>query len=390
MRKIKMIMTAVVMFVVMMPQVMAERPLYYVGCGDVESIPVPVPQMTSIAYTLLIIGTPLILIAFSVVALSKAVTAGKADEIMKAKSKLMKKLLAGLLVFLVAGFSQFILTRAGDDSERSTIASCMSCFLYSSGCHPSENPLPVTPAGWIAEGPAYTPNPGNNDPNGTYNPINSNCLTSGSYNNGNGNDPDPRCPIRAMGKNESDFVYPSDSNGKSLGAWPANHQSLPSTHPNPTTARGDSSVIIPVAPNSSGGYSGSYEHGGRDFATSFGAPVYAPADGTLSYSTWGHTRNKGYNETSYSINLRLSTPITVDGKTVNSIFMTHLSGIRYRCSNSDSTDVNCNVSVKKGDLLGYNGTANSTPHVHFGFCASTGDPNCAIIRTTAINNFFGI
>ena len=177
MKKIKMIMTGIVMFVVMMPQVMADRAVHYVGCGDVESIPAPVPQMTSIAYTLLIIGTPLILIAFSIVALSKAVTAGKADEIMKAKSKLMKKLLAGLLVFLVAGFAQFILTRAGDDSERSTIASCIGCFLYNV-CSPSDNPLPITPPGWIADTPTYTPNPGNNNSNSNVDrPSNSESYT---------------------------------------------------------------------------------------------------------------------------------------------------------------------------------------------------------------------
>ena len=144
MKKIKKIMTVVVMFLIMMPQVMAEKPLYYVACGDVESIPKPIPQMTSIAFTLLIIGTPIVLIIFSIVALSKAVTTGKAEDVMKAKSKLLRKVVAGLLIFLVTGFSQLVLTRAGDDTERGTIVECLSCFLYNS-CASSSNPLPITP-----------------------------------------------------------------------------------------------------------------------------------------------------------------------------------------------------------------------------------------------------
>ncbi len=112
----------------------------YVACGDAKSIPQPVPQLTSVAYTLIIIAVPVILIVFSIVTLVKAVTAGSPDEILKARGKLIKKFIAAAIIFFVAGITQFVVTKAADDSEGNNIASCISCFLYYDGCTESEPP----------------------------------------------------------------------------------------------------------------------------------------------------------------------------------------------------------------------------------------------------------
>lgn len=113
---------------------------YYVACGDATGIPGPVPELTSIAYTLLIIATPIILIIFSIVALVKAIVAGSQDDILKARKKLVRKFLATALVFFVAGIVQFIVTKAASASEKSTISTCLSCFLYNSNCVESVGP----------------------------------------------------------------------------------------------------------------------------------------------------------------------------------------------------------------------------------------------------------
>ena len=55
-----------------------------------------------------------------------------------------------------------------------------------------------------------------------------------------------------------------------------------------------------------------------------------PVNGTLDYSEWGHTSNKSGNETSYTVSIKMDDYITIDGKSVNRIFLTHMSGIRYR------------------------------------------------------------
>ncbi len=112
----------------------------YVACGDATGIPAPIPMLTSVAYTLLIVATPIVLIIFSIVALIKAITAGSADDINKAKNKLIKKFIATAVVFFVAGIVQFVITKAADGSEKGTISNCLSCFLYHSNCTDSQGP----------------------------------------------------------------------------------------------------------------------------------------------------------------------------------------------------------------------------------------------------------
>ena len=98
----------------------------------------------------------------------------------------------------------------------------------------------------------------------------------------------------------------------------------------------------------------------------FGEPIYSPVDAILVYSEWGHTVNRGSDETAYSVTLELETPIKFAGVNIGHIFLTHMSGIRYRCEWG-----NCNRKVKKGELLGFVGNAAGTslsggwaPHLH--------------------------
>ena len=182
-------------------------------------------------------------------------------------------------------------------------------------------------------------------------------------------EPNPSCAINYWANkglvNENDFVYPKTDSGKSLGAWPANYKSIP-TQINVTKTYQNGKLAWPVTPNN-GTYTFVYEHNGIDIMAPMGTPIYSPADGTLIYSEWGHTTNKGSDETAYTVSINLDSPISYDGKQLKTIFLTHMSGIVYRCANVNE----CNRKVKKGELLGFVGNAADTassggyaPHLH--------------------------
>lgn len=194
----------------------------------------------------------------------------------------------------------------------------------------------------------------------------------GSGSSGNGtcrtgtvfsSEPNPADPmscypnIIAMSK----FTFPKDSNGRRLGSFPKNYNSIPTQLTNYKTYHKE--FIIPVTPVSSK-YNFVYQHNGIDFMAVFGTPIYSPVDGTLQYSEWGHTGNKGWDETAYSASIVMDRPVTFNNKSIGQIFLTHMSGIRYRCSS-------CNIKVKKGQLLGFSGNAAGSassggwaPHLH--------------------------
>ena len=131
------------MFLMLIPMsVLADVPsrtnLEYVACGNSGGIPAPVPQLTSALYTLLIIATPITLVIFSIVALVKAITSGSQDDIKKAQSKVIKKFIAAALVFFIAGMVQFVITKAADSSEKTSIVKCIDCLLYHENCDYSQ------------------------------------------------------------------------------------------------------------------------------------------------------------------------------------------------------------------------------------------------------------
>ena len=119
--------------------------LEYVKCGNAAHIPKPVPQLTTVAYTLLIVATPLVLIVFSIITLVKAIMSGNIDDVSKAKGKLLKKVIYTAVIFLVAGLTRFIINRVTTNGEdKNTFAACMKCFLYysNSACQTSDSGNP--------------------------------------------------------------------------------------------------------------------------------------------------------------------------------------------------------------------------------------------------------
>lgn len=203
-------------------------------------------------------------------------------------------------------------------------------------------------------------------------------------------EPDPSAAINYWSNyiNTDDFIYPKDSiTGKSLGAWPKNYASIPTQLTGYKTYQNDT-FIFPVTPTNES-YHFVYNHNGIDIMAPIGSPVYSPVDGTIQYSTWGHTVNRGGDETAYSISIFLDRPIKYENITIGQVFLTHMSGIRYRC------DKNCTQKVKKGELLGFTGNAAGTaesigyaPHLHMTIHEKY--KYSSSIWTNKIETFYGI
>ena len=103
--------------------------LQYVQCGGAFDIPKELPSLISFLVNLLKIGTPIILIVVSMITLFKAITASKDDEIKKAQSSLVKKIIAAVMVFFVISIVQFIVLKVADSADQGGLESCFSCFL---------------------------------------------------------------------------------------------------------------------------------------------------------------------------------------------------------------------------------------------------------------------
>jgi len=236
---------------------------------------------------------------------------------------------------------------------------------------------------WDAEAAeAYT----NLSVKGAYSTAGNGVAQPGVYQN---SEPDPSAAINYWKKylNPNDFIYPRDEKtGLPLGAWPKNYGSIKTQLPSYKTYL--SVFIWPVTP-SNNAYHFVYQHNGIDIMATVGTPIYSPADAKLVYSEWGHTVNRGGDETAYSVGLELVSPVVVGGKRISNIFLTHMSGIRYRCSSG-----NCNKMVRKGELLGFAGNAAGSaqsigwaPHLHMTFYPANYSDG---LNTTSMESIYNI
>lgn len=99
------------------------------------------PNFTSTIFNILKIITPVIVIITGMLDLLKAVSAQKEDEIKKGQQKLLRRLLAGAIVFLVFVIVETVIHMFAEAGEAENAMDCVDCFLNgSSYCTPN----PVT------------------------------------------------------------------------------------------------------------------------------------------------------------------------------------------------------------------------------------------------------
>ena len=140
MKKAKRLLIYAIIAIISIPE-LAFADLEYVKCGSAIGIPRPIPQMTTMLYTMFMVGVPIVLIAASVLTMIKAIKSDNADEVLKAKDKLVKKFVAAGVIFLILSLTRFIVgqvTTNSDDKKSAT--SCIRCFLFYSNvnCLPSD------------------------------------------------------------------------------------------------------------------------------------------------------------------------------------------------------------------------------------------------------------
>ena len=81
-----------------------------------DSIPGEITDLLGSVVTLIQIGIPIIIVIMAMIDLGKAVSSQKEDEIKKAQSMLIKRLMYGVLIFLVVAIVKFVLGIVGDSA----------------------------------------------------------------------------------------------------------------------------------------------------------------------------------------------------------------------------------------------------------------------------------
>ena len=99
------------------------------GCDAVIPGVVIDVKLPNIIHTVIVaikIAVPILLVIFGMLDLFKGISAQKEDEIKKGQHMLIKRLIAGALVFLIISIVQIVVSFvAGNDG----IMTCASCFL---------------------------------------------------------------------------------------------------------------------------------------------------------------------------------------------------------------------------------------------------------------------
>lgn len=103
-----------------------------------------VPTFTSSVVTMLKIIIPIILIAFGMIDLAKAVMTND-DKVMKeAQTKLIKRIVYAVIIFFVVAIVQFvfgILAKSSSNQtsiDKSSITECINCFINGDNCYSGE------------------------------------------------------------------------------------------------------------------------------------------------------------------------------------------------------------------------------------------------------------
>ena len=99
-----------------------------VSCGQLTEIPKKIPDLTSMIVRVLEIIVPIILVLVGSIDLAKGVAAGKEDEIQKGQKIFVKRLITGVIIFLLVALTKLVVGILAEDSSDS-ISSCIDCFI---------------------------------------------------------------------------------------------------------------------------------------------------------------------------------------------------------------------------------------------------------------------
>lgn len=343
-------------------------------------------QFVGYGILLLKIVLPIVIIVIGVVELSKCVISGKDEDIKNVFKKLLVRIALAIAIFFIPTITKLVfgLIKEATNSMENA-ATCFSCILapLNDDCkkkvaeakanrelnkndlydkdysgvtidkgvdidHKDENSM---------GNPEILPEDSNEEEDESgYVPVGPYASCSESYKRTvQSIEPNPLNVIACYPNKYrlSDYV----DQGR-LGAWPANHRTIPKRINNCGQR-----LLFPVVGSYGIQTNTGYTHHGLDIGWTLGAPIYAPASGVASFA-WGTSINKLGGESNYSVSLTLSNPVnvTINGKvfTIKSFWFGHMLGVVSRE----------NKTVSQGELLGYRGTTFNTsanvdaPHLH--------------------------
>ena len=104
----------------------------YVKCGNgiIDKMPSQIQDVTKSLYDLAMVVTPIILIVMGTIDLTKGIMSGKEEEMKKGRETFIKRIVVGIIVFLVALITRFAVSIvAGSNSNYTRIIECMDCFI---------------------------------------------------------------------------------------------------------------------------------------------------------------------------------------------------------------------------------------------------------------------
>ncbi len=104
----------------------------YVSCGTptplIKKIPSIIPKISKSIYNIVMVIVPLLLVFFGMIDLVKGVMSQKEDEIKKGRDNFVKRLIIGLVLFLIVMLTKmFVGIFSSSDSSR--IVECIDCFI---------------------------------------------------------------------------------------------------------------------------------------------------------------------------------------------------------------------------------------------------------------------
>ena len=98
------------------------------GNGKVKNIPSALPKVISVAYTLIQIAIPIVLVIMGSLDLFKGITAQKEDEMKKGQQIFIKRLIYAALIFFVFAIVRIVVSLSSEDNE-TYILDCAECFI---------------------------------------------------------------------------------------------------------------------------------------------------------------------------------------------------------------------------------------------------------------------
>lgn len=115
-----------------------------ISCGSVQGIPEGIPKFSRNAINVLKVLVPIILIVLGMIDMLRAVTSNDEKSMKEATNRLIKRVIASVLIFFVIVLVQFIVktvaksTESSIDEDKNTenvktttndITSCITCFI---------------------------------------------------------------------------------------------------------------------------------------------------------------------------------------------------------------------------------------------------------------------